>query len=187
MQKIKILDGKLELNPGGIYDMKNGNWVEFKVAKLHLLIANIEKMIDVMCDCAEIQENRTPYSSELMVLAEKLYDNHYKDIVENYSPYKVEFRHEITIPEFLKSAPWKDTSWHNDSCPSFINQERRIKVWVEEDNPESREMTHAKFYVVGGHFLSEDLTDIDWNVELYETESEEDLVRFLEEVKSDWS
>ena len=185
-QEIRIHDGKLELKPGGVYDMKAGNYTEFAVAKLHLLIANIEKMIEIQCDCSEVQDERTPYGTELMAIAEKFYDSHYRDLVENYSAYKVEFNQaDYNIPAFLLEAPWEDESWHNDACPSFVNRERRIKIWVEATSPDWREM-HAQFYVVGGLWADDEHDQIDWDVELYETEDVDDLIRFLEEVKPDW-
>lgn len=190
-QQIKVHDGKLELRPGGVYDMINGNYIEFNVAKLHILLHVVEKMIDIQCDCGEVQDKRTPHGTELMAIAEKIYDEHYRDLVENFSLHKVEFpnsdRAPITIPEFLLKEPWQDISYHNDSCPSFIDVKRRIKVWVDYDNAEHREMCLKKFYVVGGHLTdSGEPDDIEWGIELYETECETDLIRFLEEVRGDW-
>jgi hypothetical protein len=149
-QTIRIHDGKLELRPGGVYDMKEGNTTEFAVAKLHILVANVQKMIEVQCDCSEVQEEQTPYGNELMAIAEKFYDSHYRDLVENYSLHKIEFFNDldkITIPPFLTQEPWVDQSWHNDACPSFFHPGCKIVVWVDYDVVEHRDYDRCKFTV----------------------------------------
>jgi hypothetical protein len=182
-QQIKIHDGKLELLPGGLYDMKEGNETEFAVAKLHLLVANIEKMIEIQCDCSEVQDERTPYGTELMAIAEKFYDSHYRDLVENYSLHKIEFpaskRYPNTIPTWLEEEPWVDQSWHNDVAPSFFHPDCEIVVWVHPDNEDHREYSIKKFFVnkvdvdkeTGGQEYAE---------ELYECETEAELKHWLE-------
>jgi len=181
-QEIRIHDGKLELNPGGVYDMVNGNWLEFNVAKLHLLVANIEKMIDIQCDCGEVQEKLTPYGNELLAIAEKLYDNYYRDLVENYTPQKVEFpdseKWPNTIPTWLKEEPWVDQSWHNDACPSYFHPACKLIVWVHPDIEEHREDCSKKFYV-----NSVEVDEDGWQeyaCEMFECDTEEELKHWLE-------
>lgn len=183
MQEIKILNGKLYLNPGGTYDMVNGNYVEFAVAKLHLLVANIEKMIEIQCDCGEVQDERTPHGTELMKIAEKHYDTHYKDLVENYSQHKIEFprdpKYPITIPKWLEQEPWVDQSWHHDACPSFLHPDCSIIVWVNYDKEEHRELCLKKFYV--NSVVIDRVTEAqEYDCELFECDTEEELKHWLE-------
>jgi hypothetical protein len=182
-QEIRIHDGKLELRPGGVYDMKEGNTTEFAVAKLHLLIANLEKMIEVQCDCSEIQEEQTPYGNELMAIAEKFYDSHYRDLVENYSLHKIEFpeskQYPITIPTWLLEEPWVDQSWHNDACPSFFHPGCKIVVWVNYDKVEHRECCLQKFYVNSVE-VDEDSGGQEYACELFECKTEAELKHWLE-------
>ena len=39
------------------------------------------------------------------------------------------------------SAPegFKDSSWHNDICPSFTNEAKNLIIWVDYADPEKRE------------------------------------------------
>ena len=182
-QGIRIHDGKLELRPGGVYDMKEGNTTEFAVAKLHLLIAKIEKMIEVQCDCSEVQEELTPHGNELMAIAEKFYDEKYRDLVENYSLHKVEFPeselYPITIPTWLREEPWVDQSWHNDACPSFFHPGSKIVVWVNYDKEEHRECSLGKFYV-NSVDVDEETGGQEYGCELFECDTEAELKHWLE-------
>ncbi len=178
MQEIQIMDGKLYTVPGGLYDMKLGNCVELGVAKLHLLVANVEKMIDFLCETSELDEKVTPYGEELMNIARKLYDSHYKDYVENYHKYKLEFNQkDFTIPAFLFEDPWIDQSWHNDAAPSFFHPEYRLVVWVFEDEENLRDYETKRFYLntvtVNKHGEQE------FETELFDCDTEEELIDFL--------
>lgn len=53
----------------------------------------------------------------------------------------------LTVPEFLLKAPWEDTSWGNDACPSFFNHDLMIRVFVDFDNDGDREYSGKKFSV----------------------------------------
>ena len=183
-QLIRIYDGKLELRPGGVYDMKAGNTTEFAVAKLHLLVANIEKMIEIQCDCSEVQDELTPHGTELMAIAEKFYDEKYRDLVENFSLHKVEFpasdKYPITIPAWLKEEPWVDQSWHNDACPSFFHPACKIIVWVDYDNEYQRESSGLGKFHVTAVDVDEETGGQEYSHDLFECGTEEELKHWLE-------
>lgn len=182
MQKIIIYDGKIKAEPGGVYDMIEGNWVEHQVVKLHILQRRLQQVIDGLCDHNELIEERTPGCHELMKIAETIYDNEYKDLVENYKPIKVEFpaylKGEITVPSFLLEEPFVDQSWHNDACPSFFFPDGSIIIWVDWDNPMYRECSEMKFTVVRVEVEADGGQDI--GEMLYECETEEELKHWIE-------
>ena len=41
----------------------------------------------------------------------------------------------------LPSIPegFVDASWHNDMCPSFVNEAANLRLWVDYENPADRE------------------------------------------------
>ncbi len=49
-------------------------------------------------------------------------------------------------------STWADTSWHNDSCPSFESFDliagKCVKIWSENENHEKREMDDEPQYLV---------------------------------------
>lgn len=59
---------------------------------------------------------------------------------------------EWTSPEgFTIPAGFVDTSWHNDSCPSFSKQlddHRRVCLWIDYADPAERETGVAGRYYV---------------------------------------
>lgn len=40
----------------------------------------------------------------------------------------------------LLQAGWRDDSWHNDACPSFLSPSATVKVFVAEIDPSEREV-----------------------------------------------
>lgn len=182
MQEIKISKNRLYLVPGGLYDMVEGNSVEQQVAKMHLLVSLCEKIIDGLCDHNELIEERTPYCNELMKIAEKLYDEKYRDLVENYQLHKLEFppnpKYPNTIPTWLQEEPWVDQSWHNDVCPSFFHPDCKIVVWVHPDRSEDREYEIKKFFVNSVEVCEEGGQE--FSAELFECETEAELKHWLE-------
>ena len=146
---VKILENKLHLEPGGVYTMVGEEFShEQSIAKLHLLQIRLQKIVDKMLDCNELSDN--PEDSVLMKMAEDIYDRDYRELVENYSLYKIEFFSEldkITIPPFLTQDPWVDQSWHNDACPSFFHPGCEIVVWVDYDAIEHRDYDRCKFTI----------------------------------------
>jgi hypothetical protein len=181
MKITHIVKNLITIYPGGTYDMVKGNYVEHQVLKLSLLQLHLEKLVEKLCDCGEIQA--VDYkSTELLKIAEELYDRKYKDSIENYSLYKVEFNQEdYNVPQFLLEEPWADVSWHNDECPSFVHVDKNIKVWVLDSNSPWSE--GPQYSVIGGHQGS-DTSEIDWDTDLYECDTEESLLKFLSE--TDW-
>lgn len=58
-------------------------------------------------------------------------------------------KYPCTIPAFLLKAPWEDTSWGNDACPSFTHNELHLAVYVDFDDPEDREWeSGSKFSIL---------------------------------------
>jgi hypothetical protein len=59
------------------------------------------------------------------------------------------------FPEFESSdmptfAGFEDTSWYNDSCPSFERKLKHgvaIRVWVEHQDPEQRDYLEKRFAI----------------------------------------
>lgn len=44
---------------------------------------------------------------------------------------------------------FEDSSWKNDTCPSWINNEHNIKLFIEYSEPEKREQDNTdRFYLV---------------------------------------
>ena len=72
-------------------------------------------------------------------------------------------------PATMPAIPfeWKDTSWCNDTCPSFAAQEN-ITVFVDYEDINLREMQddyprfHIQSYDAEGNAISELITD-DWD------------------------
>jgi hypothetical protein len=71
--------------------------------------------------------------------------------------YKTEFSSyddELTLP-----AGWVDTSWHNDTCPSFekIVGDTTIRLWCDFKDPDLREVGGNPRFTVCKHFPDEDI------------------------------
>jgi hypothetical protein len=61
--------------------------------------------------------------------------------------YTTEFPHyddTLSLPE-----GWTDTSWHNDTCPSFerVYGDVTFRLWCDFKDPEQREVTGRRFTV----------------------------------------
>jgi hypothetical protein len=72
-----------------------------------------------------------------------------------------------------------DTSWHNDTCPSFGADAETIslRIWCDHPNPANREMPGMKRFMVEQFPRDNNLeTKI-----IFETDSEEEIVRFVED------
>jgi hypothetical protein len=41
-----------------------------------------------------------------------------------------------------------DQSWHNDSCPTFINAAQTLRVWIEHPDADKRETPGQNRYAV---------------------------------------
>jgi len=181
--KVTIMDGKLHLDPGGVYDMVGGSEVEKDVAMLGILIMNIERMIEIQCDCGEVQDIRTPHGGDLMAIADQIYGEFYKDLVENYRLVKLEFpdyrKGLITIPEWLFKEPWVDQSYHNDACPTFFHPACEIVVAVNYDDEAKRDYPIKKYFVNSVDVCPE-TGGQEYEMEMFETEDEVELKNWLE-------
>jgi hypothetical protein len=75
--------------------------------------------------------------------------------------------------ELPELAGFVDDSWRNDVCPSMLNIERNLKLWVDYVNPARREC-------MGGRYtLCEYNDNQDWPKEFITTESLADIEEFL--------
>lgn len=64
-----------------------------------------------------------------------------------------------------------DDSWHNDACPSMINETRGLKLWVDYVDPNLRECSGAgKRYTL---CIAED------SIELLATDSLSEIEEYL--------
>jgi len=88
-------------------------------------------------------------------------------------------QHPLTVPEFLLRAPWQDTSWGNDACPSFVDEARLLQVWVDYDKWEDRECDgNTKFTVCS-------ITpEHEWVTDLHGCDSVVELAKFLDGIPS---
>jgi hypothetical protein len=62
--------------------------------------------------------------------------------------YKREFRYfDFEIPSLPEG--FRDDSWHNNVCPSFIRilDDQIITLWVDYKNPKRRELKAKQFFV----------------------------------------
>lgn len=179
--RIRICDKKLELNPGGMFTMVGEEFAhEQAIAKLHVLQHRLERIIDKMLDCNELSDK--PEDIALTKLAEMIYDRDYRDLVENYHLYKIEFFSElkyISIPDFLTKDPWIDQSWRNDACPTFFHPGCKIVVAVNYDDPDKREYPIKKYYVNSVE-VDKETEGQEFAEELFETENLSELKYWLE-------
>lgn len=76
----------------------------------------------------------------------------------------------------LLTRGWADTSWHNNTCPSFNSPENDLRIWIEHSDPALRENPHR--YEV--HTEHEDSTEV-----LLQTEDWNEVCRFLQQCLDD--
>lgn len=171
---IKIQDkGIITFQRGGTYDMINDHPSNIQGAKLMILREYVNDLIEHHCETSELKDDFK--SAELMKIAEDLYDLRFKDTIEHYSLYKVEFKaDDYSIPKLLLEAPWTDSSWHNDSCPSFLSYPHRLRVWVDCDRRHKRE--DASCSRIGVARVCE---EGEWEEDLFFCEDEAELIKFL--------
>lgn len=65
-----------------------------------------------------------------------------------YQDYKTEFRYfDFDIPQLPDG--FKDDSWHNNVCPSFIRilDDQIVTLWVDFADPERREIRGSQFFL----------------------------------------
>jgi len=80
------------------------------------------------------------------------------------SNYRVEFPDypEDAIPAELLTDGWHDVSWHNEACPSFLQEEKEYHRIVYVDYPDAAMRENpdcARFGVIltkDGHFRDDD-------------------------------
>ena len=73
------------------------------------------------------------------------------DRYSNPIPYKLMAKEfpdyeQISLP--LIPQGWEESSWHNDSCPSFVIGETGLQVYLDYPKPEDRELQGGHRYCV---------------------------------------
>ena len=73
-----------------------------------------------------------------------------------------------TLPDI--PAGWTDTSWHNNTAPSFQTPDDRFSVWIDYLDPQLRECQGGPRFLVHelapeGHFTTDEalLETDDWS------------------------
>ena len=63
--------------------------------------------------------------------------------------YATEFKDVRITPEAhaLLALGFRDLSWHNDACPSFLHETLFLRVWMEDEDPALREMEGPRWIV----------------------------------------
>jgi len=59
-----------------------------------------------------------------------------------------------SIQLWLEDRGFKDSSWHNDMCPSFIHEDREWRVWIDDSSPAEREVEGASRFEL--HQMNDD-------------------------------
>ncbi|MCA1404675.1 hypothetical protein I6F26_10260 [Ensifer sp. IC3342] len=64
-------------------------------------------------------------------------------------------------PATLPAIPagFVDSSWHNDVCPSFLDEQRRLQVFIDYADPGEREFPESRRFRL--HRLNEHLEYVD--------------------------
>ena len=184
MTTIRIAKNTLHTNPGGCFDMKDGNEIEKRIAKLYVLQARISHMIGCLADSGEINPELGA-SAVITEVAEAIYVNEYKDFVENYSLWKLEFDHtKYTIPAFIAESPdWEDISWHNDVCPRFLNCELGLELFIAADKEIDRESDMEYRFSLHSVSITQDNYIGNWLSNVGECETEEELIALLDRLR----
>lgn len=72
---------------------------------------------------------------------------------------------------------WEDTSWHNDTCPSFSNEFVGLRLWVEANDVEQREYDDMSKYSLVT--INEDFEQIEV---ILETENLDEVIAKVNEI-----
>ena len=59
-----------------------------------------------------------------------------------------------------------DSSWHNDTCPSYIDEDRGLRIFIDYADKAQREYEHGKRFLLARETEKELVTIInsdDWN------------------------
>lgn len=77
--------------------------------------------------------------------------------------YREEFPNFGEVPEVaeLLARGFVDTSWHNDSAPTFVSRDMTLRVWIEHAEPSLREFGEnaPRFAIERGDFNPETHVD----------------------------
>ena len=80
-----------------------------------------------------------------------------------------------TMPEI--PSGFTDSSWHNDICPSFYDEARKLRLFINYLDPEERELPFKRFIV--DRF--DQWTDTE-GVLLLETEDWNEVLNFISQI-----
>lgn len=79
-----------------------------------------------------------------------------------------------TMPEIPEG--FQDVSWHNDACPSFLNETLGLIIFVDFEDSEKREFRETERFTLGkwenGNTGNDVCSSDDWGVILAAAESE---------------
>jgi hypothetical protein len=71
---------------------------------------------------------------------------------------------------------FEDSSWHNDSCPSFTSEELGLRIWIDFADPEQRDITEGSRFALEPSESLDNITDPictdDWQAILDAVEEE---------------
>ena len=70
-----------------------------------------------------------------------------------------------------------DQSWHNDTCPSFVNEALGVQLFVDYLDPEQRELKWPRFSLLR---LSDDSSD---DATLASTDDWDEIVRVIDALR----
>ena len=69
----------------------------------------------------------------------------------NLDTWRAEFGPQYDVPQeildMVSKGVLKDSSWHNDLCPSFMTPDEKLQIWVEHPDENEREMSGPRFGV----------------------------------------
>ncbi len=97
-----------------------------------------------------------------------------------------EFGPEFSVPVDLLNyllalgSGWEDTSWHNDSCPTFVHEELGLRLWVDAEKDADREWNGMSRFAV-----SETDEEGSENEPLLRTDSVNEVLTFLQQMSKE--
>lgn len=71
-------------------------------------------------------------------------------------------------------AGFKGSSWHNDTCPSILNEELGIKIFIDYKNKEAREFGGIGRFSLNLYSKEDDQYD-----QLFDTDDWNDILKYI--------
>jgi hypothetical protein len=76
-------------------------------------------------------------------------------------------------------AGWEDTSWHNDAMPSFVNERRMLRLWINYSDVSLQDIQGGKRFLLVREHADHSPDESD---ELFASDSWSDVLAFLASV-----